>query len=309
MPLIDQIPTHHPLVGSHELLFRDWFSRLDKYDPIEIEVVDGQCFNFGSLFVVYEVVQVSAFVRVDPAYCLAERPIDRSISFCADFPRGRVRAIVKTLDNEPAAVLLGNRNPGLTYAARIYSAVHHCSVALRGPPAAHELDHVARHEAFQQLQGQVMRSGMKGHCDSLIGQLLWRINVGVRRHRHSARDNRRAPAQLAATDCGILRSAIITPFTGVENICRAAFYGLRMAGVRPHLVPVRDVNVGFSFSTMGDQFDVEPLFRKQTLVERDEPIQTVVHARSFHPNFRVSHDGPPEKKLWTVTFSFTLLRL
>jgi hypothetical protein len=39
-----------------------------------------------------------------------------------------------------------------------------------------------------------------------------------------------------------------------------------MAGVRAHLVPVRDVNVGASFSTVRDQFDLKPLFREQTLV-------------------------------------------
>ena len=120
MAFIDQIPTHHPLVGSHQLLFRNWFSRLDKYYPVKIEVVDGQCLNFGALFVVDEVVQVTAFVRVNPPYSLAERPIDCSIGFYADFRCRCVRSIVKSLDNQPAAVLLGNRNPGLTDTAGIY---------------------------------------------------------------------------------------------------------------------------------------------------------------------------------------------
>src|SRR5215813_3460653 len=71
-----------------------------------------------------------------------------------------------------AAVLFCQRNKRFHQHRSVHSTVHHGLITQGGLTQMHYLDVVAGHEAFQELQRQVVRAGMKIDRDSFLSQGL-----------------------------------------------------------------------------------------------------------------------------------------
>ena len=98
--------------------------------------------------------------------------------------------------------------------------------AIRG---ADQLDVVARQESFEQMQREVMCSGIERNADSAVGELLRRVDGRLGRHDDRCVGNDRAAADLAALHIRVADAAVIAPFACVVHVGLALLEQLAMA--------------------------------------------------------------------------------
>ena len=138
--------------------------------------------------------------------------------------------MIHAFDDNPAALLFGQRQIGLGQGRCLDLAVHQRLEPRGGPvggPAG--LDQVARQEPFEHLVCQIMGAEIIRHGDHFSGQLLRRIHVGLGRDHDTGPHHDRAAAKLAAFCLGILHTAVIAPFAGVVHVRAALFEGFAVA--------------------------------------------------------------------------------
>ena len=83
---------------------------------------------------------------------------------------------------------------------------------------AADIDLVARHEAFEQMQREIVRAGVERHADRAAGELLRRVDRRIRPHHDGGIGDDGAAADLAAADAGGAGAAVVAPFAGVVHV-------------------------------------------------------------------------------------------
>jgi hypothetical protein len=123
---------------------------------------------------------------------------------------------MESRDDEPAALLFGERDVRLGQSGGFDLATHQQIEPVgRAVRHAAELDLVARNEALQHLQRQVMRSEEERHADLPVGELLRGLNRRICPHDKRREGHDRTAADLAAADPGVADAGIVAPLAGV----------------------------------------------------------------------------------------------
>ena len=153
--------------------------------------------------------------------------------------------------------LLGERDVRFGQRGGFDLAVQQCiepiARAVRGPA---NLDHLARHEAFQHVQRDVVRAEIERQPDQPIGHLLRRVNGRVRPNHERRIGDDGAAAELAAVLVGVLDAAVVAPFAGVVHVGLALLEQLAVAGERIDALGRGDVDLDLLFDA---DFAVGPL--------------------------------------------------
>ncbi len=127
--------------------------------------------------VIDEIVEVRALVRVDAAYRLPHRAVERAVGLGVDPIRCHLGTVMEGRDDNTAALLFRERDIGLGQRRRLNLAAHEQVEAVaRAVRHAAKFDLVAGNETFQHLQGQIMRAEEERHPDLPVGKLLRGLN-------------------------------------------------------------------------------------------------------------------------------------
>ena len=117
--------------------------------------------------------QVGALVDVDAPHRRADGAIERGVGVRIDAIGRDLGAVKQGGADEPAPLLLRERDVRLGQRGRLDLAAHQriepIARAVRG---AAQLDHLARQESFQHVQGDVVGAEIERHADGPIGKLL-----------------------------------------------------------------------------------------------------------------------------------------
>ena len=131
---------------------------------------------------------------------------------------------------------------------------------------AAQLHHVARHEALEQMQRDIVGAEVERHADRNVGELLRRVDGGF-----GTDDDRRigddgAAADLPASLAGLLDAAVVAPLARIVHVGLAVLEHLAVAqeGVEPF---GRD-DVGRNAFRVGALVAVRPLDLKPLLFEQ-----------------------------------------
>src|SRR5262245_58405535 len=116
-----------------------------------------------------------------------------------------------------AAVLFCQRNKRFHQHRSVYGTVHHGLITQGGLPHMRYLDVVAGHEAFQELQRQVVRAGMKIDRDSFLSQGLRMGDRRIWTDEDRLTCDGSAEIDDTPADSGIVRASDLAPFAGVEG--------------------------------------------------------------------------------------------
>ncbi|MPZ41115.1 MAG: hypothetical protein GEU95_24330 [Rhizobiales bacterium] len=132
--------------------------------------------------------------------------------------------------DDAAALLLGQRDVGLGECCRVDLTLHHQVEAIaRAVGCAAHIDQLARYEAFQEVQREVMRAGIERHADRAAGKLLRGVDRRVGAHHDGGVGDDGAAADLAAADIGCTGAAVVAPFAGIVHVGFALFEQRAMA--------------------------------------------------------------------------------
>ena len=186
--------------------------------------------------------------------------------------------------DHPAALLLGERDVGLGQRGRLDLALHHQVEAVaRAVRRAADIDLVARQEAFQQMQREVVRAGVERHADRAAGELLRRVDRRIRPHHDRGVGDDGAAADLPAADAGAAGAAVVAPFAGIVHVGLALLEQRAVAAEHIGGLRILDRGVGgldAGFVAIGP-LDLDAFLGEQALVVGDELRQSPGTARWF----------------------------
>ena len=152
---------------------------------------------------------------------------------------------------------------------------------------AAELDLVARNEAFQHLQGQIVGAEEERHADQAVGELLRGLHRRFRPHHQCRIGHDRAAADLAAADLGALDPRIVAPLAGIIEVRLAFLEQLAVAGKtrRFVVIGIGDVELrGLVDALLAiGPFDGEAFLLEQALVVGDQLRQSLERRGGFEP--------------------------
>ena len=142
----------------------------------------------------------------------------------------------------------------------------------RAVGGAAELDHVARQEALQHVQRDIVGAEIERHADGLVGELLRREHRRIRRHHERGVGHDGATAELAAARARLLHAAVIAPLAGIVHVRLALLEQLAVAGKGIDALRAGDVGLDLLLDALlaVGPLDDEPLLLEQTLVIGDE---------------------------------------
>ena len=106
-------------------------------------------------------------------------------------------------DDDPTAHFLRQRNIRFGQGRRFDRLIHeHLEAVIGAVRHAADLDQLARHEAFQHLQAQVVRAAIHGDADLHVGELLRHLNRRICADNEAGKIHHGTTAKLAAADIG-----------------------------------------------------------------------------------------------------------
>ena len=180
--------------------------------------------------IVDEILEVLLLVGIDTLDGFLHGAVEARVGVGIDLVGSHFGAVVEGRTDDAAAILFRERNIGLGQRRGFDLSTHHRIIAIaRARRRRNDLDEVARQEAAEKMQREIMRAGIEGHADRLVGELLRRIDVRIRTHHDGRISHDGAAAKLARTDAGVFDAAIIAPFAGVIHVRLALLEQLAVA--------------------------------------------------------------------------------
>jgi hypothetical protein len=111
--------------------------------------------------------------------------------------------VVESRDDNATAHFLSQRNIRFGQGRRFDSLIHeHLEAVIGAVRHAADLDQLARHEAFQHLQAQIVRSAIHGDADLHVGELLRHLHRRIRANDDPGKIHHGTTANLPAADVG-----------------------------------------------------------------------------------------------------------
>lgn len=150
-------------------------------------------------------------------------------------------------------------------------------------------DLVARQEALEHVQGEIVRAEIERDADLPVGKLLRGVNGRIRPHRNRRESYDAAAAELTAANAGVLHTAVVAPLAGIVHVGPALLEQPAVAA--EGVEPLRAEHVGAGVA-VGPVVGIDPpnlksFARKQALCVGDQlrqPLERsgVLHDQRFH---------------------------
>src|SRR4029077_10634916 len=196
----------------------------DQIEAALAQIVGGELtdLRIASAIVIDKVVHIGALVRHDTPDGLAYRTVEGVISFGIDTIGRHVGAVVESRDDDTAAHFLSQRNIRFGQGRRFDSLIHeHLEAVIGAVRHAADLDQLARHEAFEHLQAQIVGAAIKGDADLHVGELLRDLHRRIRADDYPGEIHHGTTANLPAADISGFNAREIAPFASIVEVSLA----------------------------------------------------------------------------------------